>query len=115
MKLMHICTPKRVDIVNQFASMTIDERNETIDLKHIDLPNFASKFGRKKVPETSSYVEIHGAKKRKIVKKTSLCWLLSSNVVKLSSDRVYRVRDSKIQSCKEMHAKKKKSTWSIYS
>lgn len=54
--------------------------------------------------ETSSYVEVfrdNFKQKRIIVKKTSLCWLLRGDCVRLSSDRLERVKpDMKIKNGK---------------
>lgn len=60
-------------------------------LKHVSLKNYSQKFLDQKVPETSSYVEIFGARKRIVIKKSSLVWLLRSDSIKLSSDRLRRV------------------------
>lgn len=85
---------KPIKLEMHFASMKISEDGPILDLKNVDIKNFADKFSKKKISETSPYVEIYNAHKRKVVKKMSLCWVLSTDVIKLSSDRVYRVRDS---------------------
>lgn len=64
-------------------------------LANICLKNYANKFKGNKIDETSSFVEIPHEKKRFIVRKSSLCWLLSNTDSKLSSDRLLRVRGHK--------------------
>lgn len=87
--------PKISGIEKKFASMAIsDEIERKICLNDVLLKNFANKFGTKEVSESSSYVEIHGNNKRLVVKKTSLCWFLNRESVKLSSDRLERVKNS---------------------
>lgn len=56
------------------------------------MKNFADKLEVAAVTPESSYVEVSGCEKRMVVKKTSLCWLLRSDHVKLSSDRLKRVQ-----------------------
>lgn len=87
--------PKTSGIEKKFASMAISEEIEKkISLNDVLLKNFANKFATKEVSDKSSYVEIHGGNKRLVVKKTSLCWLLNRESVKLSSDRLERVKNS---------------------
>lgn len=66
--------------------------NESLSIKSIQLKNFADKFKLRVVTPESSYVEIINSRKRMVVKKTSLCWLLRRDYVKLSSDRLKRVQ-----------------------
>lgn len=62
-------------------------------LKRVKLKNFANKFTKSDIAETSPFVEVHNnGTKRIVVKKSSLCWLLRDEPGKLSSDRVIRVR-----------------------
>lgn len=56
------------------------------------LKNFATALGDEQVPEDSIYVEVFIGQVRKIVKKSSLVWLLRKDATKLSSDRLQRVR-----------------------
>lgn len=64
-----------------------------VDVSHMTLKNYANLFTNKEISETSSFVEIcNDTKKRLVVKKTSLCWLLRGDSGKLSSDRIFRVR-----------------------
>lgn len=58
------------------------------------LKNFASKFNDVSVPEHSAYVELEHPKKKIIVKKSSLCWLLRRDTSRLSSDRLARVQQT---------------------
>lgn len=68
-------------------------KNPFLKLNAVQLKNYDTKFENQNVPETSSYVEVFtNTKKRLIVKKTSLCWLLRKDQSKLSSDRLLRVR-----------------------
>lgn len=61
-------------------------------LRTTALPNFAEKFSGQQIEPNSPYVEIRNDQKRIVIKKTSLCWLLRSDHVKLSSDRLERVK-----------------------
>lgn len=60
------------------------------------IKNYSDKFLNESVPETCPFVEVNreiiNKKKRLIVKKTFVCWLLRSNIGKLSSDRLERVK-----------------------
>lgn len=56
------------------------------DLKNVDLINFVEKHPNP--DEKSPFVKLHD---EKVVKKTSLCWLLRNDYNKLSSDRIRRV------------------------
>lgn len=61
-------------------------------LRTITLKNYAENFGARSVEPDSPYVDIPQCKGRIVVKKTSFCWLLRSDHVKLSSDRLERVK-----------------------
>lgn len=69
-----------------------DRSSLTCRVQQTTLKNFSYNFKHKSVNETSSYVDVPHENKRLILKKTSLCWLLSAEREKLSSDRLYRVR-----------------------
>lgn len=73
-------------------------------LGRLSLKNYEHKFVDDDLNETSSYVEVfrdNFKQKRMIVKKTSLCWLLRDDCVRLSSDRLERVKaDMKIKNKK---------------
>lgn len=59
------------------------------------LKNYAKDFDGKAIEETSSYVEIYSTKcVRRVVKKSSLVWLYRKQYVRVSSDRLLRVRSS---------------------
>lgn len=82
----------------EFAAMTI--RDESINSPEFDhlyeglyAKNFASRINRN-LKETSPYVRINDAEKPLVVQKTYLCWLLSKDRVKLSSDRLQTVQNS---------------------
>lgn len=67
--------------------------NNLYQLKGITLQNFAGKFKNKTIDERSSFVEIFAnQRKRIVVKKSSLCWMLRKDWTKLSSDRLLRVQ-----------------------
>lgn len=62
------------------------------DLKNIQLKNYAAKAKPEDVDATGPYVQIKCCgDKQIVVRKTSLCWLLSTESKKLSSDRLLRV------------------------
>lgn len=75
-------------MVNSYSHLI---RREAILLK-----NYAYKFAAdEEVPDTSHYVEAyHDHRKRIVIQKPSLCWLLQREYAKLSSDRIQRVKDS---------------------
>lgn len=62
-------------------------------LGNILLTDFSDKF-LEKPSEVSLYVELFCGPKRKrmVVKKSSLCWLLRTDTYRVSSDRIQRVR-----------------------
>lgn len=89
-------TPK-ITLKNMKNGNAMENTHESIaqKLKQLQkncLKNFADKFVNTTIESTSSFVEIFGAKKRIVVKKTSLVWLLRNDSVKLSSDRLERVK-----------------------
>lgn len=64
-----------------------------IQLETLLLPNYANKFIDEKISECSPFVEVFLKNgNRVIVKKTSLCWLLRPEILRLSSDRLRRVQ-----------------------
>lgn len=64
-----------------------------VDLKNIQLKNFDGKYRTSDMSEAGPYVKIVCTDDKEIlVKKTSLCWLLGTDSVKLSNDRLLRVR-----------------------
>lgn len=73
-----------------------NELEVPILLKSGAYTNYADQFRDVSVSESSPFVEIDASKlnenKRSIVKKTFLCWLLRTSNVKLSSDRLLRIR-----------------------
>lgn len=73
-----------------------DEKIEELQLKLILAPlkNYANKFDENTITEISLYVEVYRNNHRYVFKKTSMCWLLSEEGYKCSSDRKYRVRDT---------------------
>lgn len=78
--------PKPVPLTKSFHSIKIPS------LKNIMLKDFSQKFEEKPIGPSSRFIEIIVSKKRVVVKKTSLCWMLRKDVHKLSSDRLQRVR-----------------------
>lgn len=73
-------------------SRKFDKTQVLNQLKTVRLKNYAEKFESKSVEISSTFTEIPNAKKRIIVKKSSLCWLLREDMPKLSSDRQERVK-----------------------
>lgn len=68
--------------------------HKLLGLRSVSLLNYADKFQDKSVSSTSPYVEIFGGRKRLVMRKTSLTWLLRASSHKLSSDRLMRVKSS---------------------
>lgn len=67
-----------------------------IRLDKIVLKNFADRFEGKEVEKHSQYLEVYcdnEAAKRIVVKKTSFIWLIRNDPIRLSSDRLERVKD----------------------
>lgn len=93
-------TKKR--IVNKNTAQTSNGTNIARNFIHtmlhmgsIALKNYADKFGDDKLEETESFVEVFRSDEnsiRIIVKKTSFCWLLRGDNVRLSTDRLERVK-----------------------
>lgn len=71
-----------------------------VKMMGLSMKNFADKFDRREIEETSPYVEVSNKGKRVVLKKTSLCWWLRKDTGKLSSDRRFRV-----MSCQKKEAK----------
>lgn len=66
---------------------------KSADLKNIQLKNFDGKYKSSDMSSAGPYVKIVCDENKQIlVKKTSLCWLLGTDYVKLSNDRLLRVR-----------------------
>lgn len=90
-----------------------------VDLKNIQLKNFDGKYKSSDLSEAGPYAKIVCADDKEIlVKKTSLCWLLGSDYVKLSNDRLLRVQASTTmknqiliypQKCKRIKGKRKRN------
>lgn len=80
-------------------------------LKNVSLKNFADKLeDDESIDEMSPYTEVFGAKKRIVIKKQSLVWLLRKSGKKLSSDRLYRVKTDRREPPTEKTAKNRKKT-----
>lgn len=59
----------------------------------LSLKTFDDKFPTAELPENSPFVQVaHGSGKKSIIKKSTLCWMLSSGTNSLSSDRLHRVK-----------------------
>lgn len=96
--------------IGQNESIMVRNKN-LIQVETLKLTNYAEKFIDEDVPEKSIFVEVPGVKRRKIIKKSSLVWLLRNDVVKLSSDRLQRVRahlSRKVKTRKSYLRKKQK-------
>lgn len=66
-----------------------------IQLDRVSLKNFSDRFIDEEIDETSAFLEIYrnnDTGKRIVVKKMSFVWLLRNDPVKLSSDRLERVK-----------------------
>lgn len=95
------CDIKLLPIQNNLQK---DENDEWIDIDeftdeplsimgNIALTDYSKKFDE--APEVDSiYVEVFcgSQQKRKVIKKSSLCWMLRADTYKLSNDRLQRVR-----------------------
>lgn len=71
-----------------------------IQLDKVVLKNFADRFEEKAVDDYSSFLEIYrnsATGNRIIVKKTSFVWLIRNDPVRLSSDRLERVKAKTIK------------------
>lgn len=74
-----------------------DQREDIalLDLGNIQLKDYTGKMKNPIIDINSPYIELLGDDgEQKIVKKTSLCWLLQEDCPKLSSDRLLRVRQA---------------------
>lgn len=78
------------DVFEEFKDAV--RNTKMIQFETLTLKNFADKFSNELVPEKSRFVEVPGIRCRKIIKKSSLVWLLRADSDKLSSDRLYRVK-----------------------
>lgn len=72
-----------------------EKKNTPVQIKTMNLKNFAEKFKDREIPENSPYVRLFIENREFVLKKTSLCWLLRNEYSKLSSDRLIRVRANK--------------------
>lgn len=91
-------TKKPVRVEKSRKPNNVYDTNKILLLRlggNLKLKNFAHLFANGPLSETSSYIEVPGCKKRFICKKTSLCWLLTKESSKLSSDRLLRVRGTR--------------------
>lgn len=89
-------------LILETVEKQIEKRSNmpTINLskfRSIALKNYQYRFEKTAVHENSPYVELpHSASKRIVLKKSSLCWLLRDEYIKLSSDRLERVKMKKM-------------------
>lgn len=63
------------------------------DFKNIALKDYSEKINGP-IEENSPYVELNFGSKRKVIRKTLLCWYLQDDVMKMSNDRLLRVRSN---------------------
>lgn len=88
-------TPNGINIARNYTQ-------RILRMGSIALKNYADNFGSEELEETVSFVEVFRDDEinmRIIVKKTSFCWLLRGDHVRLSSDRLERVKaDVKMKS-----------------
>lgn len=79
------------------------------NFSRVYLRNYSDKFENIEIEESSSYVEIYRTfERRRVVKKTSICWLLRKDTLKLSSDRLVRVQGPKEAKTRKKPKHKKK-------
>lgn len=78
------------------------------DFRNIALKNYSQKKCGP-ITEQSPYIELTFGTNRVVVKKTSFCWLLQSDIQKLSNDRLLRVQ-TKVDSNKVNSKSKSKHT-----
>lgn len=88
--------PKLIDEYEDIET-ECDKKSDNIEsimsyLKSTSLHNFSEKVPDESINENSPYVRIPSDKKRIVLKKTALCWLLGEVSPKLSSDRLERVK-----------------------
>lgn len=74
----------------------MDKKNEfkkvMMQLKINSLKDYSNNLKNNIIDDTSPYVKIDCTNGMKVIKKTTLCWLLRPEIQKLSSDRLLRVR-----------------------
>lgn len=95
--------------MDESATENFISRENLICPETLALKNFADKFIDKIVPVESPYVEIPFSRNRKVIKKSSMVWLLRAESVKLSNDRLLRVRT---KFSKRIKSKKVKNNFS---
>lgn len=77
------------------------------DFRNIALKDYAyKKIGP--ISETDQYCEFL-FNKRIVVQRTSLCWLLNSDITKMSNDRLFRVRATNRKKKSNYKPKKKRA------
>lgn len=86
---------KHISTKSDDERKTIYPQQILSQLTSVQLKNYADLFENKVVPEESPYTEIHSSKRRIVIKKMSLAWLLRKNSSRLSSDRLQRVKSGK--------------------
>lgn len=97
-----------------FVEIQKEEEFETFikimdQLKTVHLKNYADQFDDgEPVDELSPYTEVFDAKRRIILKKQSLIWLLRKSGKKLSSDRLERVKTDRNEPSKRKTLKTRK-------
>lgn len=99
--------PKSANDVINMDSMQLEPN----DFKNIKLKNYEGQIKPSDVNETGPYVVVtyDDDDKKIVLKKTSLCWLLSTESKKLSSDRLYRVMSSRKELKSKSSFRKNKS------
>lgn len=95
----------------------IEAHNEILQqLKNVYLKNFADQFADDEpVNEASPYAEVFGGKRRIVLKKQSIVWLLRKTEKKLSSDRLQRVKTDRSVPLKKKKLKNCVKKVKIYS
>lgn len=88
------------------SKMIHNAKASLVRLMSLSLKDYSKELNRSTLNENSPYVVVpYGTGKQKIVRKTSLCWLLREEHIKISSDRLMRVRApiSKVKTAKTKH------------
>lgn len=78
---------------SQRKTTSMKQQSTINSYENLKLKNYAKDFDKKEIEETSPFVEIYSSKcGRRVVKKSSLVWLLRNQYIRVSSDRLLRVR-----------------------
>ncbi|XP_055705946.1 uncharacterized protein LOC129803424 [Phlebotomus papatasi] len=85
--------------------LTLHELEDPFTDRNIKLKNYADKNDCKQLSPTSKFVEIKTKRKRIHVRKSTVCWLLTQQVRRLSSDRTCRFSSGPAHEIKKKNKK----------